>query len=161
MSAEVEDVLPRIALIEREILNPVSGSAIFAYDNPPLTISPAQMPCFVNFATNLLSNTLVSSDDNAQEFEEVRQYQLRLYLNPVGSGIEGEQFGRLTPFFKPVFNKFASYPHLKNLGGVRKAQIVSDAGMLSLPTFMGQTYFGIIITLQVVGRVRRVLGPGE
>ena len=62
MSAEVSDVLPRLAVIQREILSPTSGSAIYAYDNVPNTIDMGTMPLFVNLVGPLTNSILISSE---------------------------------------------------------------------------------------------------
>lgn len=157
---DVPEILARIALIEREILDPVSGANIIAYDNVPYVISAADMPLMVNMVGPLISNTLMGSDEEAREFEEVRNYRLLLFHSPIGSGIEEEKTGLLTPFFQLVINKFQSYPHLKQLAGIRNSVITGDTGTTPM-MFLGQSYFGMAFTLAVVNRTRRILSEYE
>lgn len=160
MSAEVNNVLTQIAVIQREIIDPQSSRALVAHENVPYTISAADMPLFVNFVGPLSQNQLMGSDERAREFNEVRAFTMTLYHSPFGSGIEGEKMGLVTPFFSLVYQKFGLYPHLKNLGGVVDAKLVADSGM-TVVTFGSQDYYGVRFTLQVTSRVRRLLGEDE
>jgi hypothetical protein len=160
MSAEVASVMAQLAVLQREILDPVTGDAITAYANVPYTTSVASMPCFINYAGPLSSNTVIGSDDNAREMREVRMYEMVFYHSAYGSGIEGEKVGLLLPYYQLVYEKFGAYPHLKNLGGIIDAVIASDSGMGTV-TFVNQTYYGTRFRLQVTGRVRRVLGTND
>ena len=81
---------------------------------------------------------------------------MMLYHSPFGAGVEGEKMGLLTPYFKLVYDKFMSYPHLKQLAGALDSKIVNDSGMTVLE-FVGQRYFGVRFTLQVTSKVRRLL----
>ena len=160
MSADVASILTRLALIEAEILDPATGAAIKAYEEVPFTISSADMPLFINYAGPLIRNELVGSDELAREYQETRNYSLVLYHSNYGSGIEGEKFGLLAPYFELVYAKFGSYPRLNNIGAVVNAVLIADTGMGTVP-FMGQAYNGIRFTLQVVSRVRRPFAQGE
>lgn len=160
MSAEVENILPQLASIQREIIDPVSNRAIVAYDNIPYAISVADMPLFLNFAGALTANDIVGSDSEARTFNERRNYRMVLYHSSFGSGVEGEKYGLLAPYFKLVYDKFGAYPHLKNLGGVLDAKLISDGGMQTVQ-FAGQTYYGISFVLQIISKTRRIYGDGE
>ena len=156
----VDNVLTRIYQLETRMINPVSGSPIFAYDNIPYTISVADMPLFVNFPGSLVSNTMIGSDEVGREMREVRNYNLVLYHSPYGSGIEGEKLGLLRPYFDLMYTLFGLYAHLDDLDGVIDSLLTGDGGAGTV-TFSGQTYYGIKFTLQVVTRVRRLYGPND
>ncbi len=160
MSAEVQDILIRLAAIQRELIDPVSGLPLVAFDNVPYIVNTADMPLFVNFAGALNRNDVAGSDHEARTFNETRNYTMVLYHSPFGSGVEGEKSGLLSPFFKMVYDKFGAYPHLKNLGGVLEAKLISDSGM-TVVRFSNQDYFGVRFTLQVVSKIRRPFGDGE
>ena len=86
-NASVTNILSQIATVEREIINPVSGSAIYAYDEIPYTISTADMPLFVNFPGQLLSNEkLAGYEAGQQKFGEATgaTTQVASVLNPTG-----------------------------------------------------------------------------
>jgi len=154
MTAEVQNVMAQLAAIETEIVDPVTSGSIYAYPNVPYTISAVDMPLFVNFAKNLISNQVAGSDERGREFQEVRNYDLVLYHSPYGAGVEDEKLGDLQAYFKLVYDKFGGYPHLKQLGGVMDALITQDSGM-SIVEFGGQHYFGIRFTLRVTASIRR------
>ena len=160
MSAEVHDILARLAVIQREIVDPQSGKTLVAFENVPYTISAVDMPLFVNFVGPLSQNLLMGSDEKAREFNETRTFTMTLYHSPYGSGIEGEKMGLITPFFALVYAKFGLYPHLKNIGGAMDAKLVGDSGMTVVP-FVSQEYYGVRFTLQTTSRVRRLLGENE
>jgi hypothetical protein len=152
----VTGVLAQIAVIQREIISPDTLRACKAYGNIPLTMAAAQMPCFVNFPSPLQSNTLVGSDEMAREFWEVRDYRMVLYHSPLGAGTSEEKSGLLVPYFELVYSKFGSYPHLKGIGGVVDAIIVSDTGT-GTSGYVGNMYYAIGFTLRVTTRVRRLV----
>lgn len=160
MSAEVNDILAQLAVVQRELIDPVSGRAIVAFENVPYIINTADMPLFVNFAGALNRNDVAGSDHEARTFNETRNYTVVLYHSPFGAGVEGEKSGLLSPFFKMVYDKFGAYPHLKNLGGVLDAKLISDSGMATV-RFANQDYFGVRFTLQVISKIRRPFGDGE
>jgi hypothetical protein len=161
MSADTTAILARIKEIQDTIANPTTGKLLRAYDNPPYTISAIDMPLFVTFVGALVSNTLVGSDGKMRDFLEARNYSMILYHSPYGTGIEGEHYGDLTPFYEIVYSKFGGMPHLGRLSGIEDAVIVSDSGMESLQRFMNQNYYGIKFTLQVKSHVYRRLAAGE
>lgn len=156
----VVSILAQIATIEREMLIPTSGSAILAYDNIPVTISAAQMPCFVNFPGMLLSNILEGSDEVGREFIETRNFTLHLYHSPFGTGANEEKSGLLTPYFELAYITFGAYPHLKAHPEIVDASLVSDTGT-QLIEFAGTMYYGIKFTLRVTRRVRRGLAKTD
>lgn len=160
MTAEVPNVLAQLAVIQAEILNPENSKALVSFENVPYTISAADMPLFVNFIGPLTQATLMGSDEQAREFNEVRTYNMLFYHSPMGSGVEGEKMGLLTPFFPLIYNKFGAYPHLKNLPGALDAKISGDSGM-TVVSFSGQNYYGVRFTLTVTSKVRRLLGDYE
>lgn len=154
MAADVPQVLTQLALIQAEILDPVSGKAIITYENVPYTISVADMPLMVNYVGMLTGSVLTGADNFAREFNETRVYNMILYHSPKGSGVEGEKMGLLAPYFPLIYNKFGSYPHLKNLAGALDSKIVGDSGM-TIVSFVGQDYFGVRFSLQVTSKIRR------
>jgi len=160
MTAEVNNVLKQLAVIQLEILNPLNNLPIVAYDTVPYVINAADMPLFVNFPGPLVRNDVISSDDRGRDFNEVRTYTMNLYYAPYASGVEGEKTALMVPFFSLVYNKFGQYPHLKQLGGVLDAKLVGDSGTTTL-TFIGQQDFAIKFSLQVVSKVRRLLDSRE
>jgi hypothetical protein len=160
MSREVPDVLAQIALIQKEIVNPLGGQ-VNSYTDAPYTISTMDMPLFINYVGNLVSNELRGSDEMGREFLETRNYSMNLFLAPYASGIEGEKISQLTPYFPLVYKLFGSYPHLNSLGNVTKSQLVSDSGVLPNLKFSGQEYFGVRFTLQVQTLVRRALSEND
>jgi hypothetical protein len=159
--AEVDQVLAQLASEEREIINPVSGSPVYAYAQIPYSITAAQMPLFINFVGPLIEETSDGSDDDYLEYIETRSYNCKLFIAPYGSGVEGEKWGDLQPYFKLVYDKLNGYPHMKNIGGIINAKIIADTGMSQLLNFQGQLYYGCVFTLQVSTRVKRLLGANE
>lgn len=149
-------VLKQIALIQREIISIETARAIKAYENIPLTMAVAQMPCFVNYPGTMQSNNIVGSDENAREFWEIRDYRMVLYHSAFGTGTNEEKAGLLVPYFELVYAKFGSYPHLKALGGIVDALIVSDSGT-GTSNYVGNAYYAISFNLRVTRRVRRIL----
>ena len=156
----VDEVMAELAVIEREILDPVSGKAVVAYENVPYTISAADMPLFVNYVGALTNSEMIGSDEDARTYNDTRNYILTLYHSPFGAGVEGEKMGLLTPYFASVYDTFAKYPHLKMLGGVLDSKIISDSGM-TIVNFVSQQYYGVRFTLQVTSKTRRLLGDYE
>ena len=159
-NASVTNILSQIATVEREIINPVSGSAIYAYDEIPYTISTADMPLFVNFPGQLLSNEKLATNRKYVVYKETRNFKLSLFIGSYGQGVEGEKFEELNPYFDLVYNKFGSYPHLKNMGGIQSSKLIADTGDGTLE-FIGSMWFGSAFTLQVVSKVLRLLGDNE
>jgi hypothetical protein len=156
-------ILARIALLQREILVPTSGSMVpnntyvMAEDNVPYSLVTANMPEFVNYVGPLVSSKLVGSDERGRTFEEVRQIKMVLYHSGFGSGLQdGEKYGELTAYFDLVYNKFGAYPRLRQLIGVQDAVITTDSGA-AVVRFQGTDYYGVTFTLQVTTRVRRAL----
>ena len=160
MTAEVPNVLAKLAAIQAEILDPQSGRACVSFENVPYTISAADMPLFVNYVGPLTQAVLMGSDSFAREFNEMRTYTMTLFHSPLGAGVEGEKMGLLTLFFPLVYEKFGSYPHLKELAGTLDAKLTGDSGM-TIVNFIGQQYFGVRFTLQVTSKNRRTLGEYE
>ena len=156
MAGDVVSVLAQLAVIEAEIVSPDTGRPIKAYSNIPLTIAAAQMPCFVNFPGNLISNEERSSDADGREFWEVRDYNLVLYHSPFGAGTNEEKAGLLAPYFELVMAKFMSYPLLKGVGEIEDSTISSGTGTVTV-SFLAQQYNGIRFTLRTTRRVRRRL----
>ena len=113
MSAEVHDVLAQVAVIQRELTNPVSGFPVVAFENVPFTISAVDMPLFVNYVGGLTGNVMIGSDYKGRDFNETRNILMTLYHSPYPAGVEGEMSGYLTPFFSLVYDLFGKYPHLK------------------------------------------------
>ncbi len=161
MSAEPANVLPQIAIIQREIADPTTGNLLKAHDNVPNSITVADMPLFVTFVGALVSSTLDGSDSKIRDFLEVRNYRMILYHSALGTGAPGEKLGLLLPYFDLVLNKFGSYPHLKRLAGIVNAQITGDSGMENSMKFANVPYYGIDFTLQVTGHVYRKLAAGD
>jgi hypothetical protein len=159
MTGRVTDVLIKIAEIEREVINPVSGSPALAYDNIPTTISGAQMPCFVNFPKNLASVEELGSGETGRENMEVRNYELRFFLSPA-AGAEEEKSGLLTPWFELVIAQMGLYPHLKGEPEVVKARLLADMGTVQVP-WADQHYIGTVFQLQVTRRVFRPYNESE
>lgn len=154
-------VLSALKTIQNEIIDPVRSKTIVAFDNTPYTISAADMPLFVNKVGALTKTLYEGTDIDAREFNETRIYQMELYHSPYGSGVEGEKMGELTPYFDLVYNKFYSYPHLKQLAGVVDAKIINDSGATVLEYMPNQFYYGIRFVLQVTTHVHRLLGQNE
>lgn len=160
MTTSVVTILSQIATLERMITSPDTHRAMKAYDNIPLTIAVAQMPCFINFPKALTENVLVSSDEKGREFHEVRNYSLNLYHSAYGSGINEEKSGLLLPYFEEVYKLFGGYPHLAVLPGIIDARIISDSGV-GTANYAGNMYYAISFTLKVTNRVRRTLSPAD
>lgn len=159
-TGNVDEVMATLAVIEREILDPVTGRAVVAYENVPYTISAADMPLFVNFVGALTGSEMIGSDEDARTYNDTRSYSLTLYHSPYGAGVEGEKMGLLTPFFARVYDTFAKYPHLKLMGGVVDSKLTADSGM-TIVNFVGQQYYGVRFTLSVTSKTRRPLGDYE
>jgi hypothetical protein len=160
ITGNVDEVMAKLAVIEREILDPVSNKAVVAFENVPYTISAADMPLFVNFVGALTDSEMIGSDDRARTYNDTRNYTLTLYHSPYGAGVEGEKRGLLTPYFALVYDVFAKYPHLKMMGGVLDAKLVGDSGM-TIVNFVSQQYYGVRFTLQVTSKTRRLIGDYE
>lgn len=160
MTAPLSDVLARIALLQRNLIDPVTSVAVQAFDNVPFTISRADMPLFINIVKPLTRNELVGSDDKGRDFNEVRTYDMILYHSPAAGGISEENIGLLTPWFDLVYIEFGKWPHLQQLDGIINALIVTDGGV-SVQEFIGQQYYGIRFSLQVTRRTRYAFGKGD
>lgn len=160
MTPDVDKILARIALLQRSIIDPVTGKAIVAYDNVPYTISVADMPLFVNFVGELSQSVMIGSDHLGRTFNETRVINMMLYHSPYGTGAEGEKMGLLTPYFSLVYNLIGKYPHLSNLGGIIDAKLSNDSGT-TVVSFNGQSYFGVRFALQIVSKTRRSLAEDE
>ena len=158
----IPQVLAALKVIQGEILDPVRGTGIVAFDNTPYTISAADMPLFVNRVKQLTQMRDEGSDGEAREFLETRLYEMVLYHSPYGAGVEGEKTGELTPYFDLVYDKFMSYRTLKNLMGVVDSRIINDSGA-SIISFASPTqqYYAIRFMLQVLTHVHRKLGDNE
>ena len=160
ITGNVDEVMAKLAVIEREIIDPVSHNALVAYENVPYTISNADMPLFVNFVGALTNSEMIGSDESARTYNDTRNYVLTLYHSPFGAGVEGEKMGLLTPFFALVYDTFAKYPHLKMMGGVLDSMLTGDSGM-TIVNFASQQYYGVRFTLQVTSKARRLIGDFE
>lgn len=160
MTASVPSIMAQIAVIQRLIVDPATSRAAVAFDNVPYTLSRADMPAFVTFIKPLIRNTLAGSDDTGRDFDDTRTYDMILYHSPFGTGISEEKIGDLTPWFDLVYTEFSKWPHLKQTAGVVDALIVNDGGA-GVHSFIGQQYYGIRFTLQIIRRSRWLLGKGD
>ena len=160
VTPDPDEVLAKLATLQRLIADPASGSAVVAFENVPYTVSAADMPLFVNYVGPLTSSVVISSDHLGRTFNETRTYNMVLYHSPYGAGVEGEKMGLLTPYFKLVYDLFGKYPHLQNLGGIIDAKLANDTGATVVP-FAGQNYYGVRFALQVTSKSRRPLGEDE
>lgn len=156
MTATVTAIMAQIAVLQRTIIDPVSGLAVVSFDNVPYTLSKADMPCFVTFVREGSQNILMGNDYKGRDFNDIRTYAMVLYHSPFGSGITEEKIGLLSPWFDLVYTEFMKYPHLNGTAGVVDAKIVSDSGA-SVQEFIGQQYYGIRFALQVTRRSRWLL----
>jgi hypothetical protein len=157
---EVEVVLARLAVIEKQVIDPSTLRAVNVYENIPFSINVGDMPLFINFVGPLTSDEVTGSDDKGRTMTETRSYKPVLYHSPFPSGTSQENYGYLTPYFEQVYQLFGSYPHLKQLAGVIDATLIGDSGM-GVVEFQGQKYYGITFTLQVHTKLRRLFADYE
>lgn len=160
MAADPASVQAQLAVLQRTLRDPTTGLPLYAYDNPPYSLTTGTMPLFVNYVGALQSVQEMGRDSKGVDNDETWQYKMDLYIAPYGSGIEGENYGVCTPYFDLVLALFGANPHLQQLGGVRSAKIVSATGAGTIP-WADQDYYGIRFILQVIARTRRTFAAGE
>ena len=162
MSADVTSVLPQIALIEREIINPLTGLPLKAYDSAPFSLSSNDLPCFVNLAGPMTEDWDVRAgeDDLVKEGYENRVYLCTLYIVAGGAGIPGEAYALCEPYFALTRNTLQSHQSLKNLPGIQRVYFLGDDGA-RVRSYGGQEYYSIAFRLQIIGRVRVTYATGE
>lgn len=112
-----------------------------AFAQAPNTLSPADLPAFVNFTG---AAEYSGASFGAQRIE--RNYLMRLFVAPVSRGIGGEGERLVEPFFERVR---AAFPASTLDGKVVKAQLAGDTGVSVLP-FGGVEYLGIEFRLQTI-----------
>lgn len=162
MLADVTDVLPRIALIEREVINPVTSLPVKAYDSAPFSISSNDLPCFVNLAGPMTEDWDVRAGEDGlyKEGYESRVYLCTLYIVASGTGIPGEPYALCEPYFALVRNTLQSHQSLKQLPGIHRVNFLGDDGA-RVRTYGGQGYYSVAFRLQIIGRVRVRYAAGE
>jgi hypothetical protein len=159
-SGSVTSVLAQLVIIEGTMNDPATGLSVFAFPNIPTTMTPTQMPCFINRPKNALRTDKTGSDELGQEYLELRNYDVQLFLAPLPSGVEQEKSGLLTPWFDLVYTTFEAYPHLMATAEIMNVLLESDTGDAP-QQFAGTNYYGITFRLLVNRRVRRVFAYGE
>jgi len=146
---DADAILKQLAVIEREITG-----VRRVYDNPPNSISQADMPMFVNLPGPMTENWIDGGeDDDAVEAFEAREYECLLIVASTATGISGEAFSKVPPLLAAVRNKFASYPFLKGFP-IRGMQLQRDSGVRSDILFGGVAYFGVRFTVVIEARIR-------
>lgn len=146
---DADAILKQLAVIEREI-----PGVRRAYDNPPNSISMADMPMFINLPGPMNENWIDGGEDeDATEALETREYECILIVSSTGTGVSGEAIGKVPPLLAAVRNKFASYPFLKGFP-IRGAQLQRDSGVRSDILFGGVAYFGVRFIVVVETRIR-------
>lgn len=121
-----------------------------ALASAPLSIPPGDLPLFINFAGPASVDWEVAG---AEYGVESRLYVARLYIKPVGQGIDGEAERIADPFFELVRDKFGSKPML-GLQTVETQQsgidavFLGDQGLAEI-LYAGEAFIGIEFRLQV------------
>lgn len=142
----VETVKARLAQIQAGITGVKR-----AFSHGPGAMPPGDLPCFVNFTGPARHDFLLAGND--QDIE-TRTYIMRLYVRPVGQGIDGEAERLCEPFFPRVRDIFAGRPGLglgttgSHLAGVQRAIFLGDSGT-SVLRYNGQDFIGIEFRLEV------------
>jgi len=98
----VATVKERLAVIQRQ----VPGVAR-AYAHAPGVLPPGDLPAFLNFTGPAVQDWLTLG---ASYGSESRTYIMRLFVAPLGQGIDGEIERKCEPFFESVRDTFASAP---------------------------------------------------
>lgn len=162
MSADVSDVLPRLAEIERELLNPISGLPVIAYDSAPFSLNSADLPAWVNLPGPAVVDWDMRAGEDSlyKEGYETRQYNCLLHIVSAAAGIPGEAFAACEPYFALGRQVLESHQSLKDLGGISSVRLLGDDGTIRLP-YAGVDYLGIRFRLQIIGRVRVKIAQGE
>lgn len=122
------------------------------YAEAPVSLPYSDLPCFVTFAGPSVHNWAILGE--GEDLEE-RTYFMRLYVRPVGQGLDGEAEQACEPFFERVRDCFASHPGLGlgtktngPLAEVQRAWLQGDNGVGVLP-YAGEQFIGIEWRLQV------------
>jgi hypothetical protein len=150
---DVDVVLPLLATIEAAITGVQT-----AYSSPPDSIM--DLPAFVNLAGPATIDYAAGDDDTGVEAYENRDYTLILLVAPFMTGISGEKYADLTPYFALVRNKFMAYQKLMT---AKALQVIwrGDAGSQNTITYAGVQYYGIRFAVTIRGRVRITYASGE
>lgn len=142
----VATIKPRLAVIQAGITGVKR-----AFAQAPGSLPPGDLPLFANFTGAARHNWQIIGHD--QDLE-TRNYLMRLYVRPVGQGIDGEAERLCEPFFVSVRDAFASRPGLglgvagSHLAGVQQAVFLGDSGV-SVLRYSGQDFIGIEFRLEV------------
>ncbi len=116
-----------------------------AYDAGPASLPDTDLPIFINFTG---AQNLESAAGAGDEIFESRDFVMRLYVQSVQSGLDGQAESKAEAFIEPVHNEFDREQLLAAVPFIRDAVIVSDTGV-SVLTYAGVQYLGTEFRLRV------------
>jgi hypothetical protein len=162
MAADVPDVLAQLAIIEPEVIDPITHKPVLAYPSAPFSLNLNDLPAFVNLPGPMAEDWEIKAGEDAfaKEGYETRTYFCYLYVAGAATGTPGEAFALVEPYFSLGRNMFESHQSLKNLAGIQRVIFQGDEGTQVL-TYAGQPYYAIRFRVQIIGRVRVTLAQGE
>jgi hypothetical protein len=153
----VSAVKERLAVIQRQ----VSGVAR-AFAHAPASLPPGDLPAFLNFTA---AGTPDWSALGARYGQENRLYIMRLFVAPLGQGIDGEKERLCEPFLESVRDTFAGAPGfgLDSLDSQLpwvEAVFLGDQGVSKL-IHGGDEFIGIEFRAQVKTTFQRTYRKGD
>jgi hypothetical protein len=144
---DVDVVLRELAKVEAGI-----SGVIGAYESAPDSIPATDLPAFINLPG---PEQLVGEggDDEIGEGLSTRTYYCVLIVAPFGTGISGEKFGDVMPFFTRVRDTFMRYQAL-GLANALRLVYRGDSGVLADIQYAGNSYYGIRFSVDIAGLFR-------
>lgn len=163
--AEVKD---RLALIEAGGVDsdniPVTGitNVKRAYAQGPASLPESDLPLFVNFT----GPTLEFTNIGGYFVREKRQFNCRLYVAPIQSGVDGEAERKVEPFIEAGMRQFLSYKSLGDgnpddlIEGVFAFEYLGDSGVTVL-RYADSPFLGVEFRVAVTAIVEQQPAPLE
>ena len=161
-------VKDRLALIEAggvdsddQLVTGIAG-VVRAYAQGPAVLPESDLPAFVNFTGPILSMQSLGGT----LYLERRQFNCRLYVTPVQSGINGEAERQVEPLIEASMRCFLKHTSLGDgnpddlIAGIYIFKYLGDTGVTVL-RYAGQDYLGVEFRVTVEAVIEEEPGPLE
>jgi hypothetical protein len=141
-TADVYDVLKKMAIVFRELTDPTTKLP-FVYDAPPNSVSAAGMPCIITLpGANTVDDQTEGDEDTSTTIYETRKWDTLLLAAPLGANYPGEAYQAALKLISPVRDLVVSYPGLKG-SAMLQWRFLGDSGVKADIIYGGQPYYGI------------------
>lgn len=162
LTPTIDPQLAALAALESTISAVVSGVTytIKGYADPPDTIE-GNLPACINIP--LASNdTWGMSDDAGAEANELRNWEVRLYVIERGSATLPEAFRRCKPFYDLMRDLFQAHQSLNRTRHVLQVTYLGDSGLqFNRMIYERVIYSGVIFRVRTLARVRTLYAADE